>query len=139
MYQLDFQRAFSVGEPSAETRRYYDIGRDAFLETLDAIRPGIRFSELFRISEEGVTKRGGPPHSIVFIGHGEGLANHEPPWIVRDNHDEVRAGMVLAIEVGAFDPWGGHFGGMPEDIVLVKENGIENLTGSLSQDLYIAE
>jgi len=116
MYQLDFQRAFSVGEPSAETRRYYDIGQDAFLETLDAIRPGVRFSELFRISEEAVTTRGGPPHSIVFIGHGEGLANHEPPWIVKDNDDQVQAGMVL-----------------------VKEDGIENLTSHFSSDLYVAE
>jgi Xaa-Pro aminopeptidase len=138
MYQLDFQRAFSVGEPSAETRRYYDIGRDAFLETLDAIRPGVRFSELFRISEEGVIRRGSTPHSIVFIGHGEGLANHEPPWIVKDNHDEVREGMVLAIEIGAFDPSGANFGGMIEDIVLVGKSGIENLTADFTHDLYIA-
>jgi Xaa-Pro aminopeptidase len=58
MYQMDFQRAFSVGAPSAETRRYYDIGREAFLETLDAIRPGVPFSELFRISMEGAPHRG---------------------------------------------------------------------------------
>jgi Xaa-Pro aminopeptidase len=139
MYQMDFQRAFSVGEPSAETRRYYDIGRDAFLETLEAIRPGVPFSELFRVSIEGVTKRGAPPHTIAFIGHGEGLANHEPPWIVKDNDDCVQEGMVLAIEVGAFDPSGAHFGGMLEDVVLVTKSGIENLIAPyLSQDLYLA-
>ena len=139
MYQMDFQRAFTVGEPSAETRRFYDIGREAYLETLAAIRPGVPFSELFRVSIEGVTKRGAPPHTIVFIGHGEGLANHEPPWIVADNHDCVQEGMVLAVEVGAFDPSGAHFGGMPEDLVLVKEDGIENLTAHLSHDLYVAK
>jgi Xaa-Pro aminopeptidase len=138
MYQMDFQRAFVVGEPSAETRRFYEIGREAYLETLEAIRPGVSFSELFRISVEGVTKRGAPPHTIVFIGHGEGLANHEPPWIVKDNHDCVREGMVLAVEVGAFDPSGIHFGGMPEDLVLAKADGIENLTAHLSHDLYVA-
>ena len=139
MYQMDFQRAFSVGEPSAETRRFYEIGREAYLETLAAIRPGVSFSELHRVSIEGVTKRGAPPHTIVFIGHGEGLANHEPPWIVKENHDPVQEGMVLAVEVGAFDPAGVHFGGMPEDLVLVNEDGIENLTAHLSHDLYVAK
>ena len=43
------------------------------------------------------------------------------------------------VEVGAFDPSGTHYGGMLEDLVLVKKDGIENLTAHLSHDLYVAK
>ena len=46
---------------------------------------------------------------------------------------------LLALEVGAFDPMMQVCGGMPEDIVLVTEDGIENLTRYLSHDLWIAK
>jgi Xaa-Pro aminopeptidase len=46
--------------------------------------------------------------------------------------------MVVAIEIGAFDPEREYFGGMPEDIILITENGHENLTASLPHALWVA-
>jgi Xaa-Pro aminopeptidase/Xaa-Pro dipeptidase len=138
-YEMDFQRAFTVGEPSKETRKFYEIGRDAYLETIEAMKPGKRIGDFFDISVKALEKRGFPHgHAISFIGHGEGLSNHEPPWFTADEDLILQPGMVVAIEIGAFDPEGVHFGGMPEDILLVTETGTENLTAHLSLDLYVA-
>ena len=37
-----------------------------------------------------------------------------------------------------FDPQGEYFGTMPEDVLLVTEDGTENLTAHLSHELYVA-
>ena len=138
MYQLDFQRAFYVGKPSADVLEWYTVAREALLETIDAVKPGVRVADLFDVSLRAVTRRGAPEHPISFIGHSEGLANHEPPWLVAGNPAVIQAGMVLAIEVGAFRDDNPYVGAMPEDIVLVTGNGVENLTAHMSNDLYIA-
>jgi Xaa-Pro dipeptidase len=140
MYQIDFQRAFCVGEPPKELRHYYNIGKEAFLETVAAMKPGVRLCDLFDTSVKALKKRNYPEgHTIIFIGHQEGLSNHEPPWVVKDEQAELRPGMVVAIEVGAFDPQGEFFGTMPEDVLLVTETGTENLTAHLSHELYVAK
>ncbi|GAB4338819.1 MAG: hypothetical protein Kow0099_13200 [Candidatus Abyssubacteria bacterium] len=140
MYQLDFQRAFCVGKPPEKLQHYYNLGKEAFLETVEAMKPGVRLCDLFNISVEALRKRDYPQgHTIVFIGHQEGLSNHEPPWVTATEEAALQPGMVVAIEVGAFDPNGEYFGTMPEDVLLVTETGTENLTAHLSHELYVAE
>ncbi len=138
MYQFDFQRVLHVGPPPSEVVEWYDKAREALDETIEAVRPGVRVADLFEHSLRAVTKRGAVEHPISFIGHGEGLANHEPPWLVAGSQAVIEPGMVLAIEVGAYDASGQHFGSMPEDLVLVTEDGVENLTAHMSTDLYVA-
>jgi len=139
MYEMDFQRAFSVGPPTAKTLEYYKIGKEAYYETIDAMRPGVRIGNLYDISVKALSKRGFEHgHTINFIGHGEGLANHEPPWMTPEQDEPVKPGMVLAIEIGCFDPEGVHFGGMLEDLWLIGENGNENLTRHFTDELFIA-
>jgi Xaa-Pro aminopeptidase len=138
MYQFDFQRAFYVGTPSQDVLDWYEVGRQAMLETMAAVKPGVRVADLFDVSLRAVTKRGAPEHPISFIGHSEGLANHEPPWLVAGNPAVIQPGMVLALEVGAFRDGTAYGGAMPEELVLVTDSGVENLTGHMSNDLYIA-
>ena len=138
MYQFDFQRVLHVGPPPSEVVEWYDKAREALEETIEAVHPGVRVADLFEHSLRAVTKRGAVEHPISFIGHGEGLANHEPPWLVAGSQAVIEPGMVLAIEVGAYDASGQHFGSMPEELVLVGEDGVENLTAHMSTELYVA-
>lgn len=138
-YQFDFQRSFCVGEPPEKLRQYHEIGTEAHLETIAAIRPGVRIADLYQTSLAALEKRDYPEgHIISFIGHQEGLAHHEPPWVMADEEAVLREGMVLAIEIGAFDPDMETFGAMPEDLLLVTADGCENLTAHLSHDLWVA-
>ena len=137
-YQLDFQRDFFVGDPPDKEIKYYSIAKEAFLETIAAVRPGVRMCDIHEVSVQALRKRDRRQrHMISFVGHQEGLANHEPPWITADEEEVVQPGMVMAIEVGAFDPDNEVCGGMPEDVLVVTEDGAENLTGDLSHDLWI--
>jgi len=139
-YQMDFQRNFCVGDPPEKQVKYYNIAKEAFLETLESIKPGIRAGDIHATADRALKKRDPQQWIIIsFVGHGEGLINHEPPWLVAGNETVIEPGMVLGLEVGATDPTLEVVGGMPEDLVLVTENGYENLTRHLSHDLWIAK
>ncbi|MBI4538660.1 MAG: aminopeptidase P family protein [Gemmatimonadetes bacterium] len=138
-YQFDFQRTFHVGEPPEKMLRYHRIATEAHLETISMVKPGVRMRDLFAGSLEALRKRGYyHPHVISFIGHQEGLSHHEPPWVMASEDAVVQAGMVMAIEIGAFDPDFEVLGSMPEDLLLVTDDGTEMLTSSLPHELWIA-
>jgi len=138
-YQFDFQRTFCVGEPSERLARYHEIATGALLDTIDRVRPGASMRELFAFSLDALRKRGyDHPHMISFIGHQQGLSHHEPPWIMAGEEARVQAGMVMSIEIGAFDPELQVLGSFPEDLVLATEDGPEILSAPLSHQLWIA-
>ena len=82
---------------------------------------------------------------IRFAGHSMGYYTHEPPYLVPDDHTELKPGMYLAVEVAAIEkpalpgPEPDCVMMWPEDNLLVTEEGYENLTEKLSTDLWIVE
>lgn len=136
-YFTDFQRNIIIGSPSDKLKNYYKRVLKGQEAALSVVKPGIKASEIYRIAEETLNKEG-VRGVIKFVGHGIGLQNHEPPYVEPGSDYVLKKGMVLCIEVGAYDKdiidcvlW-------PEDMVIVIDKGCEVLTESLSRDLIIA-
>lgn len=139
-YQMDFQRNFYVGDPPKKEIELNKLAYEALQATIDALKPGATIGEAHRISEEVLQKKDPMQgHIINFVGHGMGYSNHEPPWIIADEPTIVQENMIFCVEVGAWDLEMKLVGAMPEDIILVKEGGNENLTKDFPRELWIAK
>jgi Xaa-Pro aminopeptidase len=124
-YWSDLARTAFVGSPSPRQRGIYDRLYQAHVETLDAIRPGLRAGDLYSICQAAYRKVG-LPFQMAHIGHGLGLGLHEHPMLKPTTDELLQPGMVLCVEPAFLDP--GIAGYHIEDLVLVTDNGREVLT-----------
>ncbi len=133
----DMTRTYVAGEPPAEIREYYRLVKDALDRSLAEIRPGVEGSALFELAcrvfdDAGYpTQLTKPPGKVLEdgfyhgLGHGVGLEVHEAPWLGKAP-GELAPGDVVTVEPGLYRRG---FGGVRlEDLVLVTDDGAENLT-----------
>ncbi|SNZ13254.1 Xaa-Pro aminopeptidase [Natronoarchaeum philippinense] len=133
-YHADMTRTFLRGEPTDEVRERYDVTLDAQEAALDAIEAGVTgravHDAVCDVYEDAgyPTLRSDPSTETGYIhgtGHGVGLDVHELPTL-NPTGEELQAGQIVTVEPGLYDP---DVGGIRiEDIVVVTEDGHENLT-----------
>jgi Xaa-Pro aminopeptidase len=133
-YHADMTRTFVVGAPDETLRDWFALTDEARRAAFDVLEPGVTGAAVHDAvcdvyEDAGLpTLRSDPATETGFIhstGHGVGLDVHELPRIGPDG-GELEPGHVLTIEPGLYDP---DVGGVRiEDLVVVTENGYENLT-----------
>ena len=132
-YFADITRTVVKGEPSAELQNIYNTvleGQNLVLESIRADADGQAIhqslTELFdsRNYETG-TEDGHMQGFFHGTGHGLGLEIHEPPRIGKVS-ETLCAGHVVTVEPGLYYP--GRGATRIEDLVVVTQNGYENLT-----------
>jgi Xaa-Pro aminopeptidase len=128
-YYADMTRTVLKGEASLEVREIYDAVRQAQDVGLKGIRSGVpgkevhsSVSQIFRELGFPETEGSGFTHST---GHGVGLDVHEKPSL-SETGETLQTAQVVTVEPGLYYP---QIGGVRlEDLVVVTENGCENLT-----------
>ena len=133
-YHADMTRTFVVGTASEAVWRRHELTLEAMEAAMEAVEPGTTGAAVHdavcdvyeRAGYE--TLRSNPEADTGFIhstGHGVGLDVHELPSVAPGG-EELEPGHVITIEPGLYDP---EVGGMRvEDLVVVTEDGCENLT-----------
>jgi Xaa-Pro aminopeptidase len=136
-FHTDMTRTFVVGEVSDELRTYHRLCEEALARAVEAIRPGVRGSELHTLASEVFEEAGfrtqlsKQPGEVLLdgffhgLGHGVGLEVHEAPQLDLSG-GELVAGDVVAVEPGCYRQ--GYGGVRLEDLVLVTESGCEVIT-----------
>lgn len=136
-YFADMSRTVCIGSASEDIKRMYSAVLDAQELALSMIKPGIKCSNIQDSVEKLFVERGyktsGKGKEFQFakgfvhsLGHGVGLDIHEMPRISKGSKDVLEAGDVITIEPALYYP---DLGGIRiEDMVLVREEGAENLT-----------
>lgn len=122
-YWGDTTRTIVFGEPSKKQKEIYQIVLEALNIGIEAIRPGIKASEIDRIVRTFITKNGYGEYFGHHTGHGIGLTHFEAPMIVPYNDVELKEGMVITIEPGIYIP--NHGGIRLEENIVVTEDGPE--------------
>jgi len=133
-YFADMTRTFLKGEPGDTVREWYDLTAEAQDAALAAIEPGATgeavHDAVCDVYEDAgyPTLRSDESTETGFIhstGHGVGLDVHELPRVAPGG-EELEPGHVITVEPGLYDP---DVGGVRiEDLVVVTEDGYENLT-----------
>lgn len=138
-YWSDFMRMISIGEPTAEQRRFFAAELASQQAGVDAIRPGVPLHEIFDASYQSLMDSGMREHvpGLERVGHGVGLDPHEPPSIGKGANVLAQPNMMLTVEPIFWDKPDHVVGNFAlEDQVLVTETGHE-VFSTFPKDLYI--
>ncbi len=140
-YHIDIHRFANVGPVSVLAETLYARSYAGFKAAIEAVKPGATTGQVYDAAVRAM-KRTGMDEAVQWplMGHGVGLENYEYPMIVEDGDVELAEGMVLAIEVPAYDvPEFRVLGAFLEDCVVVNCQGCEVLTRRVPLDLHVVQ
>lgn len=132
-YKSDLTRTFLTAPKKSRFEKVYAVVLEAQGRAIDAIRPGVKLSEVDAAARDYITEQGFGKRFDHGLGHGIGLDIHELPRFSRSSEGVLQPGMVVTVEPGIYLPgWGGV---RIEDDVLVTRDGCEVLSTRVPKDL----
>jgi Xaa-Pro aminopeptidase len=135
-YCSDCTRTYATGEGISDlARETYELVLDAQQSALAAVSPERNGRELDAVAREVIVRGGQGENFGHGLGHGVGMEIHEAPRLSRTATEvRLQAGNVVTVEPGVYLP--GQLGVRIEDLVVVRPDGAEVLTG-LSKQLTV--
>ncbi|HEY8419903.1 MAG TPA: Xaa-Pro peptidase family protein [Clostridia bacterium] len=125
-YCSDMTRTFTLGEPDKKLVEIYDIVKKAQEYALSSIKAGMTGHEADSFAREYITANGYGNDFGHGLGHAVGLYIHENPRLAIGSTAVLKENMVVTIEPGIYVQ--GLGGVRIEDMVVIKNDGVENLT-----------
>lgn len=127
-YTSDMTRTVFVGHPSLEMKRVYEVVLRAQMAACESLRSGMTGREADAVARCIIEEAGYGDRFGHGLGHGVGLEVHEYPLVSPRNESPLHASSVVSVEPGIYLPGVG--GVRIEDLVVIRSDGIENLTSS---------
>lgn len=115
-----------AGDPTDEQSKLYDAVMRSQQAGVDAVRAGVAEASIDAVCRTVLADAGYAEHFVHGTGHSLGLEIHEQPILSAKATGNLKAGLVVTIEPGAYPPEVG--GVRVEDCVLVTETGCRKLT-----------
>ena len=109
-YCSDMTRTVISGPADDQFHKIFTIVYDAQQKAIEAIRPGASSKSIDAIARDHIAEKGFKDFFGHGLGHGVGLAVHEPPSIspVAEKDIILQENMVFTVEPGIYLPdWGG--------------------------------
>ena len=127
-YCSDMTRTVAIGTPTDEMKKVYQIVLDANLRAMEQIEAGKRCNEIDAVARDYIREQGYGEYFGHGLGHGVGLDIHEEPRFSPKCDVITQENMVITDEPGIYLP--GRFGVRIEDMIVVTEDGYQNLASS---------
>lgn len=127
-YCSDMTRTVVLGKASEKQKEVYQIVLEAQKTALASLRAGMTGAEGDKLAREVIEKAGYGEYFGHGLGHSVGLEIHENPRLSKKDETILKPCMIETVEPGIYIP---DFGGVRiEDMVIITEDGIKNLTNS---------
>ncbi len=126
-YCSDGTRTYATGDPGGRAREIYEVVLAAQLAALGAIEAGAVGEAVDAVARKLIEAAGHGDRFGHGLGHGVGLEVHEGPRLSLRSDDVLEPGEVVTVEPGVYLP--GELGVRIEDLVVVTDGGLRNLSG----------
>ncbi len=127
-YCSDTTRTVATGEMPERFNELYSILKTAQQRQLSSVKEGLSCQALDQIGRSHIEECGYGDYFIHRTGHGIGIEEHEDPYIVAGNLEQIQAGQAFSVEPGIYIS--SLYGARIEDIVIATEQGAEILNHS---------
>lgn len=127
-YCSDMTRTVAVDHATDEMRQVYDVVLKAQLAACNGLKAGIHVKDGDALARDIINAAGYGQYFGHGLGHSVGLEIHEDPFLSFRGRHVLEKGMTVTIEPGIYLP--GKFGVRIEDLAVITEKGIVNLTES---------
>ncbi len=134
-YAADMTRTVALGNVSDLQKKVYRIVLEAQQKGMERICAGKTGDSVDAGARDWIAAAGYGEYFGHSLGHGVGLQIHEMPNFSPKYTQQVPSGAVMSVEPGIYLPE--QFGVRIEDLVVVRENGYENLTQSSKELLFL--
>ena len=128
-YASDMTRTIFFGKENAKEVRHqeiFNIVKTAHDLAIQAVKPGMKASEIDAIARDYITGKGYGEYFIHRLGHGIGQSCHEFPSIMEGNDMILEEGMCFSVEPGVYIA--NDYGVRVEDCLVVTKDGCELFT-----------
>ena len=127
-YCSDMTRTVFFGNPNEKMADIYSIVLKAQTAALGGMKSGMKACEVDALARSVFSQNGVEDKFTHALGHGVGIDIHEIPSMHPKNDTVLKENMVVTVEPGLYFP--GLGGVRIEDLTVIKQDGVNNLTTS---------